>query len=269
MDDIGFFRELLARAGDIALEYFLRVSASHKEDRTLITEADLAVQSFLIEAMEQRFPNDGLVAEEEEFRRAPRCGNRTWTIDPIDGTASFVAGLVDWSISIGLVEGGHPAAGYIWMPPSRDFFHTTPDGGVCRNGRRARLKLPVAPTRDSILFTHMQPHRRYTLAPEYPGRIYCLGSASVHLSMVATGGGDAVLIGHDKVWDLAPGLAMLANNGGVLRYLRGEGPVDLERLMPGQSAPHPMIGGHPVVLDHIEAWLDYHSPGFPWTNRYG
>lgn len=266
MYDVRMIRAMLETAGELAMEHFLNVSPSWKADRSYVTAADLAVQAFLKEALETHFPEDGLVAEEDNFRKDPVSGDRYWIVDPIDGTASFVAGLQGWGIALGLVEGGRPVAGFFLMPPSRDFFHTTPDGDVCRNGRRAAMKGPGPLRSETLLFTHTRPHHRYTLSAEYPGKVYCLGSASTHLCHVATGGADAVLIGHDKIWDLAPGLALLVHNGGVLRYLKG-GEVTLPDLLSGTPAPHPMLGGHPDVIAQIEPLLDYHSPRYPWRRE--
>lgn len=263
MYDVGMIRAMLEAAGDLAMDHFLNVSPSWKADRTYVTEADLAVQAFLKEALETHFPEDGLVAEEDDLRKKPVSGDRYWIVDPIDGTYPFVTGLLGWGVALGLVEGGRPAAGFFWMPPSRDFYHTTPDGGACRNGRPFTMKAPGPLNRQTLLFTHTRPHQRYTLSADYPGRVFCLGSASTHLCHVATGSGDAVLIGHDKIWDLAPGLALLVNNGGVLRYLKG-GEVTLSDLLSGTPAPYPMLGGHPDVIAQIEPLLDYHSPRFPW-----
>jgi len=254
---------MLEAAGELAMKYFLRVTPARKKDRTLVTTADLAVQSFLIEELGRAFPEDGLIAEEEGLWKAPTTGSRYWTIDPIDGTASFVAGMTTWSIALGLIEQGQPVAGFIWMPTTRDFFYTTSEGGVYRNEHPMALKMPPVLEDTSILFVHSSPHQRFTLSPAYSGKVMNLGTASAHLSYVATGGADAVLIGHDKIWDLAPGLALLSRNGGVLRYIRGSD-VCMKELLSGRSAPHPMLGGHPDVVRQLESLIDYHSPRFPW-----
>ena len=257
MVETRVIRALLEAAGEIAMDHYLHVSSSLKEDSTIVTEADLAVQEFLIEALERHFPRDGLIAEEYNLRKDPRSGDRYWTLDPIDGTVPFAAGLTSWSIALGLLDAGQPVRGFIYTPTSRDFFHAAPGVGACRNGRAMAMKTPGALSQDAILLTHTRPHQRYRLAASYPGRVFSLGSASVHLSLVATGAADAVLIGHDRVWDLVPGTALLSANGGILRYLGGE-EVNLSALLSGSPAPRPMLGGHEEVIDQIEAHLDYY-----------
>lgn len=259
MLDVRAIRAMLETAGGFAMPHFLNVTPAWKPDRTYVTEADLAVQAFLQEELEARFPDDGIVAEEHDLRKEPRSGDRYWIVDPIDGTASFVAGLPSWGIALGLMEGGQPVAGFFWMPASRDFFYTTPGEAACRNGRAFSMKPPQPLHPETLLLTHSRPHQRYTLSSVYPGKVFCVGSAVAHLCYVATGGADAVLIGHDKVWDLAAGLALLVKNGGILRYVNGP-PVALPDLLSGIPAPHPMLGGHPDTVAQIEAHLDYHSP---------
>ena len=267
MVDVRLIREMLESAGGLAMQHYLNVTPSLKADRSFVTEADLAVQAHLTEALDAHFPDDGIVAEEENLRKEPSSGERYWIVDPIDGTTSFIGGLPGWGIALGLVEAGQPVAGFFLMPPSNDFFHTSPGTAVCRNGRPIAMNTARPLDRDMLLLTHGRPHQRYRLSRDFPGRVFCLGSGVAHLCYVATGGADAVLIGHDKIWDLAPGLAMLGKNGGVLRYLKGS-VVSLADLLSGVPAPHPMLGGRPEVIDQIEPFLDYHSPQFPWPDTH-
>lgn len=262
MYDVGMIREMLETAGRLALHHFLNVIPTLKPDHSYVTEADRAVQAFLKKALDAHFPGDGIVAEEDNLRKAPSSGNRFWIIDPIDGTASFVAGLPVWGIALGLVEQNEPVAGFFWMPVSSDFFHTTPEGIVYRNDQPTRIKTPASLHRESVLLSHGRLHRRYTISRGYPGKVRGLGSAIAHLSYVATGSADAVLIGRVRVWDLAAGLAMLLNNGGVLRYLDGTD-VSLAQLLSGNAAPLPMLGGHPDVIAQFEPLISYQAPSVP------
>lgn len=261
MLDVRMIRAMLETAGQLAMQHFLKVNPTRKADHSYVTEADLAVQAFLKEELDAHFPDDGLVAEEDNLRKDPASGGRYWIVDPIDGTASFVAGLPGWGIALGLMEHGEAAAGFFWMPHTRDFFHTTPGQPACRNGQPFLMKTPRPVHPETLLLTHSRPHQRYDLSADYAGKVFCLGSAMVHLCCVATGGADALLIGHDRIWDLVAGLALLVKNGGVLRYVNGP-VVSLPELLTGGPAPYPMLGGHPEVITQFEALIDYHSPRF-------
>ena len=258
MDYLPILQPELERAGLVALEFFLRAKASLKSDRTVVTEADLAVQDLLVDVLNRNFPDDGIIAEEEHVQKASQNG-RYWTVDPIDGTVPFLAGLNSWCIALGLLDAGRPVAGFVYVPTSRDVFHTVPGHPAYRNGRPMELKPFGPPEPQSILLTHSRPHQRYTLAASYPGRLCAMGSASLHLSFVATGAADAVLIGHDKIWDLVPGCALLMAGGGALRYLDGS-QVKFEALMDGKPAPQPMLGGDERAVKQMHSYLDYWDP---------
>ncbi|MXZ04475.1 MAG: inositol monophosphatase family protein [Rhodothermaceae bacterium] len=248
-------RSLLETASRYAMEWFLRSSHQIKRDGSPVTAADEAIQKYLIKALTQHFPQDGIIAEENDIVRTPRQGSRYWTVDPIDGTVSFVAGIPSWAIALGLIEEGQPVAGFIRVPSTGDYFHST--GKTVFRGDVVRsLSERTSLDADMILLTHTRPHQHYTLAESFPGRIFSLGTASIHLSLVATGGADIVLIGRDKIWDLAPGYAMLRANGGVLRYLDGSD-CDLSVLLDGRPAPLPMVGGPSVLVDQFFSHLDY------------
>ena len=245
---------MLEKAGQLVLEYYLNATHATKADGTPVTEADLAAQAYLVEALTRHFPEDGIVAEENDVRREAGSGDRYWTLDPIDGTLPFVAGMPTWSIALGLIESGQPVEGYVYLPSTRDLFATA--NGVIRNGKPAYLTADRSLHMDSILLTHSRPHQKYALDPAFPGRTFGLGTATVHMSLVASGSAHLVLIGHDKVWDLAPGMAMLRQNGGVLRYLDGT-PVQLATLLDGSPAPLPMVGGSAPLVEAFLVYLDY------------
>ena len=102
------------RAGRIALGHFRRVAPERKADRTLVTAADREVEAELTAALGALLPDAGIIGEEG----AARAGNGPYRIvlDPIDGTASFVAGLPTWCVCVGIPEGARPVAGVVHLP---------------------------------------------------------------------------------------------------------------------------------------------------------
>lgn len=258
MLDARMIRAMLETAGRLAMQHFLNPAPSLKADNSYVTQADLAVQAFLKTELDTHFPDDGIIAEEDNLRKNPSSGDRYWIVDPIDGTASFVAGLPTWGIALGLMEQGEPVAGFFWMPATRDFFYTLPGEAVYRNDQRLHMKARYAVHSETLLLAHSRTHQRYTLSSNYPGKIFCLGSAVAHCCYLAAGGADAVLIGHDRIWDLVAGLALLVKNGGILRYINGPA-VSLPELLSGAPALHPMLGGHPDIVDQLEPMIVFPS----------
>ncbi len=259
MNDVTLIKEILEAAGRIAMQPFMKVNPSFKANQTYVTEADLAVQAFLKQALDTHFPEDGIIAEENNLRHEPISGDRYWIIDPIDGTASFVAGLPVWGIGLGLMDGGKPVAGFFWIPMSQDFYHTTPEGAVYRNEQPTKIKTPAPLHRESLFLSFSRLHRRYTLSPHFPGKLRGLGSTIAHMCYVATGSADAALLGRVCIWDLAAGMALLVNNGGVLRYLHGPA-VRLTDLFSGEPTHAPMLCGHPEAVARFEALITPQTP---------
>lgn len=256
MEDTRIVIEIMKQAGELALSYFRKVVPEWKQDLTYVTEADLAVQQYVQKALAQHFPGDGILAEENDLNTAPSVGSRVWVVDPIDGTASFAAGLPVWGTGIALFEEGTLVAGYFYAPAVGDLFHTTRSGQVLRNGRPAHLRHPEPPHRETSLFIASRLHRDYCIDPSYPGKLRNLGSSTAHLCYVATGSADAALVERVYVWDIAPGLAMLQGNGGTLVYLDGT-PVQISSLLQGQRAPHPMLAGHPETVATLAPLIQY------------
>ncbi|WP_309500837.1 MULTISPECIES: inositol monophosphatase family protein [unclassified Neorhizobium] len=133
MHDIEAIVEKIARkAGGLALEYFEsldRLPVERKGHLDLVTEADRAVEEFLLANLKAAFPEDGIYGE--EGGEIPGTSGRIWVIDPIDGTFNFVRGGENWAISIGLYENRRPTFGVIFAPRSG------PDAGWWKIGADA------------------------------------------------------------------------------------------------------------------------------------
>jgi 3'(2'), 5'-bisphosphate nucleotidase len=110
--------ELARRGGEAALAFYgkpMRVEHKDEFDEP-VTQADRTVNELIVRALRERFPEDGILAEEsvDTDRRIGR--ERVWMIDPIDGTKGFIAGTGDFCVQIGLAVGGRAALGVLYAP---------------------------------------------------------------------------------------------------------------------------------------------------------
>src|SRR5512132_1401783 len=105
---------IAARAGAIALSHFRSVAVERKADRTVVTQADRDVEAFLVRELGALLPDAGILGEEGATR--PGQGSLRIILDPIDGTAAFVAGLPTWCVCIGILDGAEPVAGVVHAP---------------------------------------------------------------------------------------------------------------------------------------------------------
>jgi myo-inositol-1(or 4)-monophosphatase len=237
------------RAGALALARFRGVAAERKADRTLVTEADREVERYLVDALVARFPEVGVLGEEGTVREGR--GETRIVIDPIDGTAAFVAGLPLWAVCIGVLRGAEPVAGVVHLPALGETYSAAGDV-ACWNGQRlAPLGGPVGEG-DRFILTHAKAHLRHRIT--YAGKVRSLGSTAYHVVLVARGAAEAALLGHAHLWDLAGPGAVLAAVGGRYEYLGGD-PVDLAVLLDGRRARDYILTGSAAALAELRPLL--------------
>src|SRR5882724_9885242 len=125
--------EVVSRQGGaIALSYWNKgLQAETKSDASPVTIADRECERAISRAIEEAFPEDGLLGEEGSAKNS-RSGRR-WIIDPIDGTRDFVRGNRAWSVLIGLEADGEVVAGVSYFPALDEMFAAARGGGAFCN----------------------------------------------------------------------------------------------------------------------------------------
>ncbi|OQY68931.1 MAG: hypothetical protein B6D46_02195 [Polyangiaceae bacterium UTPRO1] len=232
-------------AGELARSFFRNVTAERKPDHTLVTAADRAVEKFLTPRLSELVPGARILGEEFGATGSSHAAC-TVTLDPIDGTAAFIAGLPTWCITIGLLRRGVAVGGVTYLPMTGETYAADEDVAEW-NGRA--LGPTTAPERgDLFMLTHSEFHRGE--ARRFPGKIRSLGSTAYHMALVARGAATAAILGRPHLWDIAAGAAMLRAIGGELRYRSGA-VVDLGALLGGERAPEQMVAAAPGAIDEI------------------
>jgi histidinol-phosphatase len=133
-----FASEIAREAGEITLKYFRQdPETSHKADGSFVTIADREAEAFLRKSILQRFPDDGLLGEEEG--ETVGSSGRRWIIDPIDGTFSFVHGVPLYGVMIGVEIEGEPTVGVVNMPALNELVAAAAREGCFYNGKRCRV----------------------------------------------------------------------------------------------------------------------------------
>lgn len=243
---LAALEDIVRRAGTIALDYRGRVTPQHKADRTLVTEADRAVEDFLVSALADVFPEAAILGEEGTSRAG--SGSHCIVIDPIDGTSAFLADLPTWCVSVGILDHGRAIAGVVHVPCTNETYAAS--GTAARLNGRTMLPLierviPAEPYIAVPAKLHLQQRLRY------PGKARALGSAAHHLALVARGSADAALLEPAYLWDIAGAAAILEAVGGALRYADGAA-VDLQTLADGRRAPNDIVA---APASRIEEFL--------------
>ena len=218
---------LLAAAGAITPEV--------KRDGTPVTDLDHEVNATLVDAIRARFPDHGLVSEEQaDVTPGARF---TWVIDPIDGTSNFTAGVPYWCVAVALCLDGLPVASVVDVPPlARRYEAVAGSGAVLVPDAGPPARLAVRPTPDVDdpanrhvpLFLTSGTVRRARAQPRLRLNPRVMGSAILDLCLVADGTGAAAISVVPKVWDVAAGALLVQEAGGEVVTLDGSPMLPLD-----------------------------------------
>ena len=182
-----------------------------KPDGTLVSEADMQSNQLVLGALRELFPHDAVLSEEisADLGLLQRS-ERTWVVDPLDGTSSFLNGRDDFSILVALVERHVPTWGVMHFPARGLMVLGCQGEGAFCNG--VRLKVSQA--------TQAQPGRVYirNFEAKRPGLASPMMDSGLAFLKVANGELDGAIIRMTthREWDLAAPIAVLLEAGGMV-----------------------------------------------------
>jgi len=236
-----FIERTLKDAGALALSFMNNAIGEQKKDRSLVSEADLEVERFIISRLKTSLPNANVIGEElgggeTQYSRH----SRLWAIDPIDGTNPFLNGLPTWGVSIGVMEDGKPIAGGFHMPIVDEMFLALKGKGATKNGKALPNLQDMEINNQTVMLGPSSRKRFYKL--DYPGKSVAYGSASAHVAYAATRGVIAALVDRPQIWDILGPLAVLQEVGGGAYHPDGHS-LDLQKLANGEKAEGPVFFG--------------------------
>lgn len=222
----------------------LTVVSKGRQDR--VTEVDRLVEAALRRMIQEHFPEDGVLGEEEGLSAGADAAATLWVIDPIDGTDCFVFGLPMWSISIALMRGGEVVIGVVYDPVHDELFAATRGGGATLNGRSIQASTAGDLGAGLVGIGHSS---RVTPAPTLAalerllargGMFHRCGSGALSLAWVAAGRLLGYYEAHINAWDCLAGLLLVTEAGGWHSdFLAGDG------LMAG----NPLTAAGPGLID--------------------
>ena len=209
-------------AGALALGRF-RGPLRHwtKDNASPVSEIDIAVDELLHERLAGFDPAYGWLSEETYKPGAPKGTDRTWIIDPIDGTRAYIGGLPDWSVVVALVEHGRPLLAAIFAPVADEFFFAFRGAGATVNAAPIRATDGATLAGSRAAGPHRFLERLQRLDPNI-AREPKVHSLALRLARVAQGRLDIAFASdasHD--WDLAAADLLVHEAGGTLTTLDG------------------------------------------------
>jgi myo-inositol-1(or 4)-monophosphatase len=249
--------ELAEQAGTLLLGHFRGELETHiKERDSAVSNADQAAEAMLRAEIARRFPDDSVLGEEQALEA--RGGAWCWTLDPLDGTHNFVAGMSEFTVAIGALHGRQPAIGVILDPCRGEIYAAARGRGTRRNGTALQVTDRPFDRMAMLAIRHrFMRGPRAVLLDLLPTRKHrCLGSICLEMAYVAAGAFHAAVAGSARIWEAVPGAVLIEEAGGVVRDLVG-GPIFPLADSPAVYAKHRfrMLGGPAPVVEELAACM--------------
>ncbi|GAB4017839.1 inositol monophosphatase [Spirosoma sp. KCTC 42546] len=208
---------------------FQRESIEYKGLNNLVSYVDKETEKQLVEKLSKLLPEAGFITEEGTTGQEADKEALNWVIDPLDGTANFIHDLPVFSVSIGLAQGKTPIAGVIYDPNRNECFSAWQGGGAYCNGNRISVS-PATQLGESLIATGF-PYYHFEQMPQYlrileslmkqTHGLRRLGSAAIDLAYVACGRFEAFYEYNLNSWDMAAGVLLVQEAGGVVTDFEG------------------------------------------------
>ncbi len=206
---------------------FRKVSHHLKEDGSLVTQTDLAVQQRLSSELESRWPGRPMLGEEMDRAQQQdllrQADEALWCLDPLDGTNNYAGGFPFFSLSLALIENRQPVLGIVYDPVRDECFAARRGAGAWLNGKPLRWDGEDHRLGDCLAVVDIRrlPAPTLTrLATRAPYRSHRnMGSIALEWCWLAAGRFQLYLQGGQKLWDYAAGRLILQEAGGLSRLL--------------------------------------------------
>lgn len=216
---------------------YLQVSKKGPAD--FVTAADIKAEKVLHEELEKARPNCSFLMEESGHIKG-EDETYTWIVDPLDGTMNFLHGLPHFCITIALQKHDEIVAAVTYDPLRDEMFWAEKGGGAYMNDRRIRVAGRIDFSESLIsVGLHHTPKPGERRIGDFVGGIRYTGSAALDLAYVASGRFDGFCSDRLKAWDMAAGVLIVREAGGIVSDLKGgQTMLDSGTIVAGNLAIH-------------------------------
>ena len=185
-----------------------KLQVSKKGPRDFVTKTDKNVEKIIIDELSKTKKNYSFFSE-EVGKINNKDKENIWIIDPIDGTINFLHGIPHFAISIALKCKDELLSGLIFDPIKDEMFFAEKDKGAFLNNQRMRVSKKNS--LDVCLFSSNNEGAKFSNL-----NMRCTGSAALDLAYVAAGRFDGCFQNKINLWDVAAGLIMIKEAGGII-----------------------------------------------------
>lgn len=236
-----FIKHLADISGKIIRNYFRTdINIDSKEDESPVTIADRKAEEVMREAIMKSFPEHGIIGE--EFGNHNESAEYKWTLDPIDGTKSFICGAITFGTLISLLKDNEPVLGAFNQPVLNQFLFG--------DGKTATLNNSIVKVRDCrylndavLLTTDHLNIGKYQSQQNFDKliakvKLYRQWGDCYGYYLVATGFADVMIDPIMSAWDSLPLIPIINGAGGVITDYQGEDPIKGSSIVAASEGIH-------------------------------
>ncbi|MEX0616403.1 MAG: inositol monophosphatase [Candidatus Woykebacteria bacterium] len=224
--------EVAIKAAKIAgetLEYHFEtlLERKQKEDKSLVTKADLEADDIIIKEIKENFPTHAILSEEKGLIDGDE--KYLWVIDPLDGTTNFARGIPVFSTSIAFLEEGEAKISVVYNPVTNSLFTAEKDNSAYWNGEKLQVSEISDLSKSLVSIGRARDVENKEKMSGIFNKLYfkissqrILGSAALELAWVASGRLEGFISVGLQNWDVAGGLLLVSEAGGKITNFNGD-----------------------------------------------
>jgi len=218
-----------------------------KGEDSPVTQADLAANTAILEALHESFPQDHVLSEETADSPERMSAGRLWVVDPLDGTKEFIEGVPQYAVSIALTIDGEPVVGVVHNPQAEECFWGAAGQGAYLGDERLRISSATSLGESVLLSSRTEMKRGQVDAfKDSVKELLPVGSVALKLAWVAAARGDAWLsMAPKSEWDVCGGHLLVREAGGIFEVFgSGERTYNQQDILlqpPMAAGPAPLV----------------------------
>lgn len=258
-DILEFIETTLQRSAQIANENFGFVSSTIKigDNNQVLTDTDLAIGKQIVEAIKNNFPKDNII--DEEAGVINNGSNRTWVVDPIDGTSNFAEGLPTYGVMIGLLKDDSPIAGGIMLPAFNQLFLAEKGKGATLNSEPIHVSKQKESMSTLVAYGidgHQEDPEKTFKEAKLLGKIILAirnlrtTNSAYDIAHVADGKYGLYLNQTTKIWDNVALQPIIEEAGGIVTDFWGD-PIDYSDHMERFDENFTISAGAPAIHNQL------------------
>ena len=240
MNSISANLNIMIKASEKASKSLIRdfgevenLQVSTKGPLDFVTNTDIKVEKILIEELTKSKKNFTILSEESGFIKN-KDNKNIWIIDPIDGTSNFLHGIPHFAISIALQSNNEIVSGLIFDPIKNEMFYAEKNNGSYLNNKRIKVSKKKDVNKclfasNGEKFKNVNLHNRKS------------GSAALDMAYVAAGRYDGYFQENLNLWDIAAGIILVKEAGGMLNEVNLKKNENLEIIASSPNINEKML----------------------------